>query len=165
MDESNQYLAPTATTHANLVEYFMIVVPELASLDTLARALSDLVDSAIVRILDVVCVTRSGRNGELTVHELDDVDSLRAMREIDGDAGGLLSERDIETASVALPSGSSAMMLLIEDRWAERLSAAAQRAGGLVVGGERIAGPRVEAALRAKSAKSTAKIPGPIPGA
>jgi len=70
---------------------------------------------------------------------------------VDGDVGGLLSPRDIETASRLLAAGSSAIVLVVEDRWARALSTAARRAGGRVVGGGRVARPLVEAALDATS--------------
>ena len=146
MGDSNEPPKLPAATDADLVEYLMIVVPELDSLHSLTDVLGDLVESAAIRILDLVCVSRSSSNGRLTVLELEDVKSLAAMQKIEGDVGGLLSQHDIETASVALPTGKSAIILLVEDRWAESLSAAARQAGGLVLGGERIARPRFEAA-------------------
>ena len=68
---------------------------------------------------------------------------------MEGDIGGLLSTRDIETASRPLAAGSSAILLVVEDRWAHALSTAARQAGGRVVGGGRVARPLVEAALEA----------------
>jgi len=131
----------------DLVEYLLVVVPDLGSLTSLTQALADLVDARTIRILDLVCVTRGGSDGRLTVVEFEDVESLAGLETIEGDVGGLLSDHDIETASLGLEPDSSAILLLVEDSWAERLSAAATRAGGRVVGGERIAPSRIRAAL------------------
>jgi hypothetical protein len=131
----------------DLVEYLVIVVPDLGALDRLVPALGELVEAAAIRIIDLVCVTRSARGGGLTVLELEDVESLAGLRDVEGQVGGLLSAHDIATASVAVSPGSSAVLLLVEGRWAARLSTAARLAGGRIVGGERIPRRRVEAAL------------------
>ena len=124
-----------------------------------ASALAETVASAAIRILDLVCVTRSEIDGSLTVVEFEDVAAMAALQQAEGDVGGLLSEHDIETASLAVETGTSAILLLIEDRWAESLSKAAQQAGGRVAGGERIARSRVEQALEALRRQR-----GPTPG-
>jgi hypothetical protein len=59
----------------------------------------------------------------------------------------MLSENDIALASRALPPGTVGIVLVTEDRWAAPLSAAARRAGGLIVAGERIPPSRVEEVL------------------
>ena len=137
-------------TDTDLVEYLMVVVPDLGSLRTVTPALAELVASAAIRILDLVCVSKSAE-GELTVVEFEEAEGMSALEGVDGDIGGLLSTRDIETASRPLAAGSSAILLVVEDRWAQALSTAARRAGGRVVGGGRVARPLVEAALEATS--------------
>jgi hypothetical protein len=59
----------------------------------------------------------------------------------------MLSEHDIGLAALALRPGTAGMVLVTEDRWATPLSRAAQRAGGQIVGGERIPASRIETAL------------------
>ena len=92
-------------------------------------ALADLVASAAIRILDLVCVSKSADGGELTVVEFEDAEGMSALESVEGDIGGLLSTRDIETASRQLAAGSSAILLVVEDRWALALSSAARLAG------------------------------------
>jgi Family of unknown function (DUF6325) len=141
----------TPETDTDLVEYLVVVVPDLGSLSTVTPALADLVASAAIRILDLVCVSKSAEGGELTVVEFEEAEGMSALESVDGDIGGLLTTRDIETASRLLAPGSSAILLVVEDRWAQALSTAAKRAGGRVVGGGRVARPLVEAALEATS--------------
>jgi hypothetical protein len=50
----------------------------------------------------------------------------------------------------------SAILLLVEDRWATDLSAAARRAGGRIVGGERVERSRVEIAIDAFERRESA---------
>ena len=54
---------------------------------------------------------------------------------------------DIELASLALRPATAGIVLVTEDRWAESLSVAARRAGGRILGGERIPASRVETVL------------------
>lgn len=150
-------------TDTDLVEYLVVVVPELGSLRSVTPALADLVASAAIRILDLVCVSKSAEGGELTVVEFEDAEGMAALESVEGDVGGLLSAHDIETASRLLAAGSSAILLVVEDRWAQALSTAAREAGGRVVGGGRVARPLVEAALEA-SARATQPDPDRVDG-
>ena len=151
MADPSERRVSDAATDTDLVEYLVVVVPDLGSLKTVTPALADLVASAAIRILDLVCVSKSAEDGELTVVEFEEAEGMAALETVDGDIGGLLSTHDIETASRQLAAGSSAILLVVEDRWAQALSSAARRAGGRVVGGGRVARPLVEAALEATS--------------
>jgi hypothetical protein len=133
----------------DLVEYLVVVVSDLGSLRTVTSALADLVASAAISILDLVCVSKSAEDGKLTVVEFEKVEAMATLEQVEGDIGGLLSAQDIETATRPLTAGSSAILLLVEDRWARGLSTAARQAGGRVVGGGRVARPLVEAAFKA----------------
>jgi hypothetical protein len=59
----------------------------------------------------------------------------------------MLNDHDVELASRALRPGITAVVVVVEDRWAASLSAAARSAGGQIVAGDRIPPRRVEAAL------------------
>jgi hypothetical protein len=136
-------------TDFDLVEYLVVVVSDLGSLRTVTSALADLVASVSIRILDLVCVAKSAEGGGLTVVEFEEVEGMAPLEKVEGDIGGLLSAQDIETASRPLTAGSSAIILLVEDRWARGLSTAARQAGGRVIGGGRVARPLLEAAFEA----------------
>jgi hypothetical protein len=142
----------------DLIEYLMVVVSDLGSPGTVVSALADLVGSASIRILDLVCVAKSAEGGELTVVEFEEVAGLAALEQVEGDIGGLLSAQDIETAAGPLAAGSSAILLLVEDRWARGLSTAARQAGGRIVGGARVARQKVEAALEATNRPNGADV-------
>ena len=129
----------------DLVEYLLVVFPDPSALGSVVPAVQDMVITERIRILDIVVVVRHP-DGLLDVLELGDIDVLAPLAELDGELG-LLSENDLQLAARAVRAGEAALVLVAEDRWAERLSAAARRAGGRVVGGERISSPRVEAAL------------------
>lgn len=132
--------------HSDLVAYLVVVVPDVAALAGTAPSLVAMVESGTVRLLDLVVVSRR-REGEVEVRELGATAELASVAAVAGELGGLLTEHDIELVSLALPPGTTGLVLVTEDRWAASLSAAARRAGGRILAGERIPAARVEAAL------------------
>lgn len=121
----------------DLVEYMLIGVPDLAGVDEVADALGRLVQADRIRILDIVAVIPNADGSCLTV-EPEAVAGLTQLRDVDGEFGGLLSHNDVAMASAELPTGSAAVLLVAEDRWAGNLSRAARMVGGRIMGGERI---------------------------
>jgi hypothetical protein len=125
-------------------------VPDLQALSSLVPALAELVATARIRILDLVALDKRA-DGTVTALELDAVGAMAALGDVDRAIGRVLSEHDIELASLALRPDSAGIVLLTEDRWAQPLSAAAQRAGGQIIGGERIPASRVQSVLTDRS--------------
>lgn len=130
----------------DLVEYFVVVVKDVDSLASVAPAVADLVESAAIRILDLVVVAREA-DGTVVILEPDVLASLESLAEMEGEVGGLLSDHDIELVALALEPGLVGLVVVTEDRWADGLSRAARRAGGQIIAGERIPASRVEAAF------------------
>ncbi len=137
--------APEPELATELVEYFVVVLPDRASLAGVVPAVTDLVQSQRIRVLDLVVLERSP-DGGLEVVELGDVDDPVALSAFDGEVG-MLSENDLALASRAVRPGEVGLVVVAEDRWAQQLSSAARRAGGRIVAGERIPAVRVEAAV------------------
>jgi hypothetical protein len=138
------------TVAIDLVQYLIISMPDLVSLADVARALSEMVESAAIRILDVVVLVRD-REGSVTVLELEAVKSMADLGQVEGEVGGWLNDHDIELASFAVRAGTASVIVVTEDRWAEPLAGAARRAEGNIVAGERIPSTRVEAVLAESS--------------
>ena len=134
----------------DLVEYFIVAVPDVKSLSGLGPALAELVNRAAIRILDVVVLVKDD-DGAVDLLELDMVDSMAALRGLEYDIGGMLSDHDLELASLALRAGTTGVVIVTEDRWAKPLSTAARRAGGQIIAGDRIPASRVESILAEKS--------------
>ncbi len=152
MHETNAAVDP------DLVEYLIITVPRVEALRALTPAIAQLVASAQLRILDVVCVAPSPQGGdELVPLELDEVTSLGALRYLDGEFGGLLTEGDTKLAAFSLPPASASLLLLVEDLRLGPLSAAARACGGRILGGERTPRSRVQAALAGSPAHVTTR--------
>ncbi len=130
----------------DVVEYMIVLMPDVGSLALLVPALAELFDTTAVRILDLVVLVTS-RDGAVRVLELEEVDSMAQLRDAGRALESLLSDHDVELAVRVLRPDAAALVLLTEDRWAGPLSTAARRAGGEIVAGERIARSRMEAAL------------------
>jgi hypothetical protein len=147
--------SPARTTpDLDLVEYVVVALPELSSAVPVAEALKRLVDTSQIRILDVVGVT-SDAAGRVSVVEPEYLPGLRSLHGVKGGieggvegAAGLLSDDDIALACRGMPAGSSAIIVVAEDRWAQQLAEAARRTGGQILGGERIPRHRLEQSRR-----------------
>lgn len=128
----------------DLVAYVIVAMPDLDSLANVVPALAELVAAGVMCILDVVVLERD-RDGTVAVLELEDVGSMAALAEVEGQVGGLLSDGDIEFCAFAILPGTAGIVLVTEDRWARPLAIAARRAGGQIVAGDRVPAARVEA--------------------
>ena len=133
----------------DLVEYVVIAVPELSSTRGVAAAIRELVEDSRIRILDLVGVVAEP-DGRYSAIESEELSGLAELHGVEGEVGGLLSEDDIALAGSALQPGTSALILVVEDRWAQLLADAARHSGGRIVGGERIPRHRLEQARRAR---------------
>jgi hypothetical protein len=130
----------------DLVEYLVIAVPDLADVAGVAEALRRLVLTGRIQILDLVGVVTSLDGGDLVL-EPEVVSGMSVLRDVEGEVGGLLTDDDIALACSELPWGTAAVVLVVEDRWADVLASAARTSGGRIVGGERIPRHRVAASL------------------
>ncbi|GAA4371900.1 DUF6325 family protein [Nocardioides caricicola] len=137
----------------DLVEYVVITLGGLSATASIAGALKELVEAARIRILDLVAVVTDAE-GHYTSIEAESVPGLAALRGVEGEVGGLLSEDDIALACGALKPSTTALILVVEDRWAHLLADAARQGGGRIVGGERIPRHRIAQSLRAAGRRS-----------
>jgi hypothetical protein len=115
--------------------------------------LLDLVDRGIIRILDIAFVVKD-RDGSVSGVELGDLkEAAAAFAEFEGAASGLLGFDDLREAATALDLGTSAAVIVWENRWAAPVAAALRRSGGQLVASGRIP---VQAILAALDAVETA---------
>ncbi len=112
----------------------------------MASALADLVDKGLIHIMDLVFV-RKEDDGSITAFELDDLGELgSAYESVEGEAGGLLSDEDLQEAAEELEPGTAAALLVWENLWAKNFADAMRSAGGEVLAYERIPAGEIEAA-------------------
>lgn len=98
-------------------------------------ALAELVDSGTVTILDLVVVTK-GDDDSLDVAEITAIPDV--FDDLDGSAGGLLGEDDFEMIGAALSAGSSALVVVWQNTWTNRLRDAIAGSGGRLVAHDRL---------------------------
>jgi len=141
---------PSSQSDPDLVEYVVMTTSGLSSTEEVARALKELIESSQIAILDLVGVEVDTSGGYIAV-EPEELSGMAELTTVEGKIGGLLSEDDIALACGAMSPGTSALIMVAEDRWARQLAEAVRRSGGRIVGGERIPRHRVEQSLRAWS--------------
>jgi Family of unknown function (DUF6325) len=117
--------------------------------------LVDLVDRGLIRILDLVFVTKAedGTTAALELSDLGRDGNLEVdLAVFDGVSSGLIGESDIAEASNAIEPGSSAGVLLFENRWAAPFAQALRRGGAEIVAAGYITQEDLVAALDAAEA-------------
>ena len=114
--------------------------------------LLDLVDRGIIRILDIGFVAKD-ENGEVTGLDVGDLKQVSAaFAAFEGASSGLLGFDDLEEAAAALEPGTSAAVLVWENRWAGPVAAALRRSGGQLAASGRLPVQAILAALDAVEA-------------
>src|SRR5262249_1220685 len=101
------------------VELAVIEFPGSQFNAEIVPALAELVDTGIVRIIDLVLVTKE-LDGSITSIELNELgeEEQAAFDQLDGEVNGLLSDEDLAAAGDALGEGNSAMLIVWENSWA-----------------------------------------------
>jgi hypothetical protein len=118
---------------------------------------AELVNNDVVRILDVAFIKKDA-HGNATMFEYDSLDDVLefGFADIEGEAGGVLNDEDLELAAEALEPDSSAALIVWEHRWAARVAQAIRNAGGRIIAGERVPAEIVEQALAGLGDRLTA---------
>jgi hypothetical protein len=138
------------------VEYAVIGFPGNRFNGQIVPALQELVDSGIIRIIDLIFVHKDV-DGTVDVVELEQIGEGVAAEfdQVDGEVGFLVSQSDLETVGASLPNNTSAGVLVWENVWAERFATAVRNSGGELYENARIPYELVQAAqafLEAESA-------------
>jgi hypothetical protein len=136
------------------IDWLLIEWPDRQPTGEAAPHLVDLVDRGLIRILDLALVAK-GEDGSVARLEIADVGGeIEEFAVFEGAESGLLSEEDTAEAAQAMEPGTSAALLVYENRWAAPLAAALRRSGGQLVASGRIPVQAILAALDAAEAES-----------
>jgi uncharacterized membrane protein len=135
------------------IDYIVVEFPGSKMNGEAFPHLIDLVDRGIVRILDLVFVTKDldGSVKGIAIADFDD-DGELDLAVFEGASSGLISDDDIQEAGGILEPGSSAGILVYENVWAGPFAAAVRRGGGQLVASGRIPIQAMLAALEAADA-------------
>jgi uncharacterized membrane protein len=142
--------------HTGPIDYLVIEFPGNKMTGEGLPLLLDLVERGIIRILDLVFITKDGAGNVAGV----DISNLDATGEFDltvfaGASSGLLEDDDIREAGSVLEPNSSAGILVYENLWAAPLAAALRRGGAQLVASGRIPVQAILASLDAQDAAAT----------
>jgi hypothetical protein len=104
-----------------------------------APLLVDLVERGIIRVLDVLFVTKNedGTFSGFDARDLTDK-GVGEFAVFEGASSGLLGDDDAAKVAEEIEPGSGAVMIVYENRWAAPFIAAVRRNGGEAVAFERI---------------------------
>lgn len=131
MTESIEELGP--------IDYLVVEFPGSNFNGEILPELVDLVQRGVVRVLDLVVIKKQD-DGSFAAFEFDDIEQglLGELGGLERELADLLTEDDVAAAAEALEPGSTAALLVYENRWAEGFASAIRRAGGQLVAGGRI---------------------------
>jgi hypothetical protein len=117
--------------------------------------LLDLVDRGIIRILDIAFLAKD-RDGSVSGIEVGGglQQLAAAFAEFEGASSGLLGADDLQEAAAALEPGTSAAVIVWENRWAAPVAVALRRSGGQLVASGRIPVQAILASLDAVEARN-----------
>lgn len=134
------------------VDYVVLEWPGRQPKGEVAPLLLDLVDRGLIRILDIALMVKAedGSYASVDIGELNG--DSGGFSEFDGASSGLLDDEDLQEAAATLAPGTSAAVLVYENRWAAPLAVAVRRSGGQLVASGRIPIQAILAALDAAEA-------------
>ena len=113
------------------IDYLVVEFPGSRMTGEGLPLLVDLVDRGIIRVLDLVFVKKEldGSVKGMAIADLDH-DGTLDLAVFEGASSGLLGQDDLDEAGAVLEPGSSAGLLVYENRWAAPFAAALRRGGG-----------------------------------
>ena len=138
------------------VDYVVVEFPAGASNFTgeMAEELLRLVDAGIIRVIDVLILTKD-EDGTVDAIELSDVPELGELQALEAQLAELLAAEDVEHLAAAMEPGSTAGVLIWENLWAAPFASAARRSGGQLIATGRIPIQAIIASIEADYALAT----------
>jgi uncharacterized protein DUF6325 len=132
------------------VDWIVVEFPGSKFNGEIAPALADLVERDLIRVLDLL-VLKKDDDGTLEAFELSDLDEseMGEIVSMESELAMLLSEDDVNKIAEAIEPGSSAAVLVWENKWAAPFGSAVRRSGGQLVASGRIPVQALLAAIEA----------------
>jgi hypothetical protein len=116
----------------------------------MARELVSLVEAELIRILDLVIITKDA-DGEIDVTEFEDMGDRNDLLAFEGQLAEVLALEDIENVAEAMEPGSTAGVFVWENTWAAPFAVAARKSGGQLIASGRIPTQALIAAVDAET--------------
>jgi hypothetical protein len=150
MEKADQKVDQMAEATTGPISYLIVEFPGNKMTGEGFPILVDLVDRGVIRILDLMFVARDA-DGTVRVLDLSDIDhdGTLDLTVFEGASSGLLDESDVADAAPVIEPGSSAGILVFENRWAAPFVQALRRGGAELVAAGYIPQDALEASLDA----------------
>lgn len=157
MSEDSDQNGTAAENEMGPIDYLVIEFPGNKMTGEGMPLLLDLVDRGIIRILDLVFVSKDtdGVTRGLTIADLDGDGDLD-LAVFEGASSGLLGQDEIDEAGGVLEPGNAAAILVYENVWAGPFASALRRGGAQLVASGRIPVQALLAAVEAAESTETA---------
>lgn len=136
------------------IDYIVLEWPGRQPAGEVAPMIVDLHDRGIIRILDVAFMAKD-EDGSVIALDAGALNGDGGFAEFEGAASGLLGDDELGEAARALEPGTSAAVLVWENRWAAPVAVALRRSGGQLVASGRIPIQAILAALDAVEAEAS----------
>jgi hypothetical protein len=133
------------------IDYVLLEWPGRQPNGEIAPLILDLVDRGIIRLIDIALMVKD-EDGQIAALDLA---SLPEFSDFEGASTGLIDQADLDEAANALEPGTSAAVLVWENRWAAGVATAVRRSGGQLVASGRIPIQAILAALDALEEEAT----------
>lgn len=148
--ETVQVVDETDVEELGPIDWIVVEFPGSRFNGEIAPALRDLVDRDLIRVLDLL-VLKKDSEGTLEAFELSDLEDteLGGLQSHEDELAMLLSEDDVNALAAAIEPGSSAAVLVWENKWAAPFGAAVRHSGGQLVASGRIPVQALLAAIEA----------------
>jgi hypothetical protein len=134
------------------IDYIVLEWPGRQPDGSVAPLIIDLVDRGIIRIIDIAVMVKD-EEGHVAALDLAALEG--EFSEFEGASTGLLDQEDLDEAAAALEPGTSAAVLVWENRWAAPVAVAVRKSGGQLVASGRIPIQAILAALDATEPAAT----------
>jgi hypothetical protein len=119
----------------------------------MADELLRLADTGIIRILDLLIITKD-EDGVIDAVEIDEATGRDDVRALEAHVAEILAADDVVNLAAAMSPGSVAGVIVWENSWAAPFASAARRAGGQLVANGRIPIQALVASFEAELAES-----------
>ena len=133
------------------IDYIVLEWPGRQPDGSVAPLILELVDRGLIRILDVAFLGKD-ENGSAYAVDIADIAAAEAFGVFDGASSGLLRDEDLAEAASVLEPGTTAAVLVWENRWAAPVAVAIRKSGGQLVASGRIPVQAIIASLDALEA-------------
>jgi hypothetical protein len=137
------------------IDYLVIEWPGKQPRGEAAPLLLDLVDRGLIRVIDLAFFAKAEDGSIQTLDISNLAEESDELKELLGASSELLSDEDMDEAASALDPGTSAAILVYENRWAAPFAAALRGSGAQLVANGRIPVQAVLAALDAAEEAET----------